>query len=260
MYVVSLKPRPTTRNKRIPFWNCTGKLKGGGGDGWQEKCLRSYTTCTNRMTGLGNPGSLGINSTAEALGLQRWRYLKPRNVIFTHRGCPCCIIWTLFSPGVLAASWAWPPNGGTTGTMGLTANLSSLFCGRGADLSLSRILLLLFSVQAPGQAEWRLRDRSALCKGNWGYAGCCPQREVSQPSGVDLGLGWGDEVWRQRPLPTRIISCPDLWPHLLTLSGPPFPQLDWDLRKSSTPCHLSEGDNRRSEKGKPFEALGSGSP
>ena len=106
MYVVSLKPRPATRNKLTPCWIRAGELKGGGGDGWQEKCLRSYTTCANRMTGPGSPGSPGINSPAEAPGLRRWSYLKPRNVISTHRGCPSCVIWTFFSPGVLAASLA----------------------------------------------------------------------------------------------------------------------------------------------------------
>lgn len=66
------------------------------------KCLRSYTACANSAgLGLGRPG---INSPAGALGLQTRSYLKPSDVISTHRGSPNGVIWMLFSPAVLAAS------------------------------------------------------------------------------------------------------------------------------------------------------------
>lgn len=170
------------------------------------------------MTRLGSSRRPGINSPAEAPGLQRWSYLKPRNVISTHRGYPIALSGRSSAPGFWRLPWPDLPVAGPRGSRSTCRHRSV----GGAELSLSRIFLLF--AQAPGQGRGHQgsvqpSERPSESSEAAAHTENQPARQGAGGQGWDLGSA----DMRQRPLPTRImsLSCsvtsglcsPSLGPH-----------------------------------------------
>lgn len=207
MYVVSLKPGPTTKISLTPCWSRkrTEGRWGRRAAGKMPEIL--HNLCKQNDGARAAPGSRC--SPAEVLRL-RVELLKPRNVISTHRGCPSCVIWVLFSPGNCL--------GGLPGLTSQRDHRGSepncrLLCGPGADLSLLGYLLC---AQTTGQAEWGLGPAHPSARAAARARRPPPTQEISRPA----GRAWDHQnhlVLLRGCRPFTSSLCPP-WPHFSHLN------------------------------------------